>query len=153
VLCSQPTVIRYITIGNAEVTPSIRKPASRQTDSHVSRTDSFLSSFPTSSSHLTTRSMTERQSPINGYISTLSPSSWLVAMMILWFCISPWHLRLCHSPSLTSYNPTPSILGNSSSASSVKTYVAFSPTQALRSSLEHANINQMKLSRNIITAL
>jgi hypothetical protein len=31
--------------------------------------------------------------------------------------------------------------------------MAFSPTQALGSSSEHANRNQMKLSRNIITAL
>jgi hypothetical protein len=99
------------TIERAEASLSTGKPVFHPTDSHVSQMDFFLSDYLTSLSRPTTPSMTGRQSPTNGYASTLSLSSWLVVTMISKSYIFLWHLRPCHSPGSTSYDLTLLYLG------------------------------------------
>jgi len=140
-------------IGKVEASLSTEKLASHRTGSHVSLTDYSLSDFATNLSHPTIPSTTGRQNPTNGCVSTLSPSSWQVAMMTSKCYTFQWHSTPCLSPSSISYEPTPSILGDSSSANSVKIFAASSTTKVRGTSLELASKNQMKPSNNIIADL
>ena len=139
--------------GKAEASLSIERLGSHWIGSHVFLTDYSLSGFPTNSSRPTIPSTTGRQNPTNGCVSTLSPSSWQVAMMTSKCYTFQWHSTPCLSPSSISYEPTPSILGDISSANSVKIFAASSTTQVLGTSLELARKNQMKPSSNITAAL
>ena len=140
-------------IGKAEVSSSIEWPASHQTGPHVSLTYYSLSGFPISSSCPTIPSTTGRHNPTNGCASTLSPSNWQVATTTSKCYIFPWHSTLYLSPGLINYEPTPSVLGDSFIANSMKFFAVSSLTQVPETSLELANRNQMKPSINIITAL
>ena len=140
-------------IGKVEASPSIERLASHRIDSHVSLIDYSLFGFPTNSCCPTIPSTMGRKNPTNGCASTLSPSSWQAATTTSKYYIFLWHSTLCLSPGLIDYEPAPLILGDSFSANSVKTFVASSPTQVLRMSLELANRNRMNPSSNIITAL
>ena len=125
--------------GKAKASPSTEKPVSRWIGSHISLTNYSLCGFPTSFSHPTIPSTTGRQNPTNGCASTLSPSSWQAATMTSKYYIFPWHSTLCLSPGLIDYEPTPSTLGDSFSANSVKIFAASSPTQVLGTRLELAS--------------
>ena len=118
--CSRPIMGTSTATGKAEASLSTEKLASHRTGSHVSLTDYSLSDFATNLSHPTIPSTTGRQNPTNGYPSTLSPSSWHVAMTTSKCYSFPWHSTLCLSPGLINYELAPSILGDSFSANSMK---------------------------------
>ena len=138
---SQPIMGTSTVTGKAELSLSTERPASHWTCSHVFLIDCSLSGFPTNSIHPTIPSTMERQNPTNGCASTLSPLSWQAVMTTSKCNTFPWHSTPCLPPSLISYKPTPSILGDSSSANSMKIFATSSPTQVLRMSLELASRN------------
>ena len=69
------------TIGKAEVSMSIERPASQWLGSHVSLIDYSLSGFLISSSRPTTPCTMATLSQINGFASIPSQSNWWVEMM------------------------------------------------------------------------
>jgi hypothetical protein len=150
---SQPTAGISIATGKKEVSLSTEKLASHRTDSLVSLTGYCLFGFPTSSSHLTIPSTMGRQNPTNGCAFTLSPSSWQAATMTYKCYTFPWRLTLCHSPGLISCEPTPLVLGDSSSVNFVKIFAVYSPTRVPRTSSGPASSYQTRLFNNTTAAL